>query len=330
MDQSSKARAAGAPLSLEALLDEENREVLASLNRPRSNSPISSYTRNVTPPPYRSMLDIDSPAPRHGSIAGIGVGITSPRDQRKPSTRLDPANPSTWTSPHKTSAPSTPHSTTESLPDIQKGLPKIQVDSKPNFEQEYNFDMASMSSSVGTATKTAQATRPRNNSGNAMSQALRGELENKHSSSKERGQPQARSSPAGRSTAAPSNPALLSPVQPGRKPRTSSGSMSDGHRRRLSNKSNKSSSFSTTDDADYIPTRVMADGEEDEDAVAESSEDEEQDSSSDEGSPEDDRGRKRETSEDQAHAKEKPPADASRKLQLFHSHGICLLCKETN
>ena len=95
------------PLSLEASLDEDNREALAAHAR-RTSSPGLRQSRTATPPPPgRSMLGLPSPpASRHGSIAGIGVGVTSPRQDRKKS-KLDPSDPSTWTSA-RSSKPNSP------------------------------------------------------------------------------------------------------------------------------------------------------------------------------------------------------------------------------
>jgi hypothetical protein len=115
-------------MSLEAALDEERREVMALLegrkthqSRLRASSP-----SGATHSPVRSMLDVlDAPAPqtaRHASIAGQGVGITSPPPSA-PAIRsmLDPHSPP----PPKPKVPAT----------------RINAPPKINLEKEYNFEM---------------------------------------------------------------------------------------------------------------------------------------------------------------------------------------------
>ena len=71
-------------MSLESALDEERREVLNLLEgRPANHgisgrSPPPSIRTDSPAPAIRSMLDVGSTQPRHGSIAGINTGITSP------------------------------------------------------------------------------------------------------------------------------------------------------------------------------------------------------------------------------------------------------------
>ena len=73
-------------MSLESALDEERREVMEILEgrpsqlRNTSASTFNQVGRTSSPtPPVRSMLDIGGPPPlRHGSIAGIGTGVTVP------------------------------------------------------------------------------------------------------------------------------------------------------------------------------------------------------------------------------------------------------------
>ncbi|KMP05277.1 hypothetical protein CIRG_04957 [Coccidioides immitis RMSCC 2394] len=79
-------------MSLEAALDEERREILDILEgRKHAQQQAPRPGRRASPaPPVRSMLDIapDPGAQRHGSIAGIGVGVTQPpnRSTAKPGT----------------------------------------------------------------------------------------------------------------------------------------------------------------------------------------------------------------------------------------------------
>jgi post-segregation antitoxin (ccd killing protein) len=279
------SRTQSVPLSLEASLDEENREVLAALDRQRPRSPATRPTaRTDTPPPtLRSMLDVDaSPStPRHGSIAGIGVGVTSPRQHRKESTadsRLDPSDPSTWTTPHS-SKPNSPTLTRTEVKDARPrggsdaspttsgyvGLPRVQQGANRSFEHDFQFDMSSIPTSGGTSTKqSADPTKKREGSGSsAMVAALSGDLSNLHvgrplAASRSHGSGDSRS-PSGRINS-PSSPsrALLSPTSPPGKLTTAHGTVVDEHaHRRLSNKSN---SFSTvTDDSEEGAGRLPTD-----------------------------------------------------------------------
>merc|ERR1711939_664559 len=247
------------------LLDEENREVLAALDRSkRSSSPMPNLPHGRTatpPPPVRSMLDVDTPTPRHGSIAGIGVGITSPTQSKKPS-KLDPSDPSTYTSRHSSRpnspvlARAVPVSTRQrgfSESDRAVGLPKIQPDDKRAFEQNYQFDIASIPSSAGTPSHTENK-KPRENSSSAMAAAMSGDFSNLFVGlpPKEAERHDATNSGHTRSASSPSpgvdtpTSALLSPTSPVGPLRTDSRSPVNNHsHRRLSN---KSSSFSTVND----------------------------------------------------------------------------------
>ena len=157
----------------------------------RSASPALGLSRTATPPPLsRSMLDLDSPpTPRHGSIAGIGVGITSPnisptQIRKKP---LNPADPSTWTKRHSsTSGSNSP--TEERKPPRQratsdsakKGLPKIPDEETKDVEHSYKFDMSN-TPTLALPKRTTQATaRPREGSGGAMAAALSGDFSHLH------------------------------------------------------------------------------------------------------------------------------------------------------
>jgi len=299
MDRSPSRSRPAMAMSLEASLDQENREVLAALDA----SPPSKASRTSTPPPpVRSMLDVGSPTPRHGSIAGIGVGITRPTQASK--TTLDPSDPTTYTSPHssKSSSPtlskSSPvvtrqrESSGSDKPAAYVGLPKIQYDDKRGFEHEYNFDMSSIPSSVGASTRSIpQGKRPREGSTVAMAAAMSGDwspLEvgmsgghtGRHNSTGAVGSSHSLSPSSRIRKPGPSTPGFLSPSSPPPKYVTGSGTIVDdtAHRRL----SDKSTSFSTVaDDSEEGTGRVPKDEVEEEDAVAESSE-EEHSSSSDE------------------------------------------------
>lgn len=85
-------------VSLQDLIDEENRTALASTDQSSASSPTtkraSQYVGNT--------LNVHSPNIRHSSIAGEGVGVTDLNQVRKK--KLDPSDPSTWTRPHATSS----------------------------------------------------------------------------------------------------------------------------------------------------------------------------------------------------------------------------------
>ncbi|KAJ9643882.1 hypothetical protein H2204_002027, partial [Knufia peltigerae] len=269
-----------APMSLEALIDEENREVLAAIDRSkRSSSPLPkiAHARTATPPPpIRSMLDVDDPTPRHGSIAGIGVGITSPRK----SSRLDPADPSTYTSPHS-SKPNSPV-LTKAVPvstrqrgssdaDRPVGLPKIQPDDKRDFEQNYQFDIASIPSSAGILSK-AESRRPREGSSPSMAAAMSGDFSNLYVT-KPKGSGKGSTNPHhSRSASSPTTSSKLDLFNP---PSPSGQLLLDPRNSAGSQTSQKSDSFSTVNDDSEEPSgRVPRDGMSEEDAV-ESSDDEE-------------------------------------------------------
>ncbi|EXJ93739.1 hypothetical protein A1O1_02132 [Capronia coronata CBS 617.96] len=290
-------------MSLEASLDEENREVLAALDRRRASSPLPRVRglRIATPPPpVRSMLDVDSPTPRHGSIAGIGVGITSPDPSRR-STKLDPSNPSTYTSAHSSksnspvltkSQPAYGRARTSSEADGPVGLPKIAAEEKRAFEQSYQFDMASIPSSARSSARSpAESKRPREGSVTAMQAAMTGDFASlnvglpaggsgRHNSTVTSGT-HSRSPSSRIRIAEPSKPGFLSPTKASAPLTTKAGTVVDDQaHRRLSN---KSSSFSTiTDDSEKGAGRVAKDEVAEEDAVADSSDEDIMSPSSDE------------------------------------------------
>lgn len=290
-------------MSLEALLDEENREVLAALDRKRPSSPLPKLkpARTATPPPtVRSMLDVDSPPhPRHGSIAGIGVGVTSPTQLRKPAKELNPSDPSTYTSPHS-SKPNSPVLTKASLVSTRQrhssetdrpvGLPKIQPDDRRGFEQNYQFDMSSIPSSAGATRSPPESKRPREGSGSAMAAAISGDFSSLHVGVPSAGSGRHNSTPAaGPHSKSPSSQirkpdtksGFLSPSSPPAPLTTNSGTVVDDQaHRRLSN---KSGSFSTvTDDSEESQGRVPEDQLGEEEALVDSSEEDDMSHSSDE------------------------------------------------
>ncbi|KAL1956920.1 hypothetical protein VTO42DRAFT_6667 [Malbranchea cinnamomea] len=157
-------------MSFEAALDEERREVLNLLER-RRTAPEQPRRHASPAPPVRSMLDVDEPSPaaRHGSIAGIGVGVTLPPNSRaKTAPSSPPAIPpvrsmldinappvrpvqsagSTPTSPVSSSA----HTKDKPVEDSQRrasetstpriGLPEIKPPKQGvDIDRDYQFDM---------------------------------------------------------------------------------------------------------------------------------------------------------------------------------------------
>ncbi|EEP81610.1 conserved hypothetical protein [Uncinocarpus reesii 1704] len=147
-------------MSLEAALDEERREILDILEgRRHAHQPAPRPGRQASPaPPVRSMLDIapDPGAQRHGSIAGIGVGVTQPpnRTTAKPGagvrSMLEPLAPS----PLRLTQSATSSPTTDSAPSHEpadnhrrssdssaKGLPEIKKRQGVDPQQDYQFEM---------------------------------------------------------------------------------------------------------------------------------------------------------------------------------------------
>lgn len=301
-------------MSLEAALDAERLEVMAALEGEKKTRPDSpSATRNnrtATPPPVRSMLGVDpllsSRATRHGSIAGIGVGITS---LSGPPSKLNPADPTTWTRRHMSSSsekPASPPIPTINAPEStepqQEGLPKIQ---DTPAQDQYQFAMSSNTPRQLPLRAAQGEKRPREGSNTAMAAALSGDLgslhvglpkgvrEGRHNSTAGIGGKSR--SPSSRITLTPDSPKLLSPTSPLTKYTTDSGkpiNMNQAYRK-LSNKSGNSDSFSTINSEDDVDSRVPKDdlkGDDEEEAVESSDEDERDESSSDEESA---RGRDR-------------------------------------
>ena len=319
-----RARAPLTPvMSLESALDEERLEVMAALEGEKKGRPDSpTATRNdrtATPPPaVRSMLGVDSGplsrGARHGSIAGIGVGITSPCS---PPSKLNPADPSTWTRRHMSSSasdkPTSPPIPTINSPEIvespqEEGLPKIQ---DPSAQDQYQFDMTSNVPRQLPLRAAHGGKRPREGSSSAMAAAMSGDFsslhvglpkgigEGRHNSTAGIGGKSR--SPSSRITPRAESPNLLSPTMnppiPLEKYTTDSGKAIDMNQayRRLSNKSGNSNSFSTINDESDVDSRVPKDelkGENEDDAVESSEEEEHDPSSSDEESARE-RGRRR-------------------------------------
>ena len=307
-------------MSLEAALDEERREVMAALEGEKKSRSVSpTLTRNAraaTPPPaVRSMLGVDTGpmlrGARHGSIAGIGVGITSPSS---PPSKLNPADPSTWTRRHQSTSeqPTSPPIPTINTPETpqapSEGLPKVQ---DTLAHEQYQFNMSSAAPRQLPLRAAQGEKRPREGSSSAMAAAVTGDFsslhvglpkgvrEGRHNSTAGIGGKS--TSPSSRIAPRSESPKLLSPtsppVSPPAKYTTDSGKAIDMSQayRRLSNKSGNSGSFSTINSESDVDSRVPKDelkGEHEEEAVESSEEEELEPSSSDEEAARE-RGRRR-------------------------------------
>lgn len=163
-------------MSLEAALDEERREILDILEgrkhatQPPPRSTCTGSPARAAPPvaPVRSMLDVapDPGAQRHGSIAGIGVGVTQPNQHSRTSattapksagasgvrSMLEPIAPS----PLRLTQSATSSPTTDTAPSYDAaeahrrssdsstkglGLPEIKKKQGVDPQQDYQFEM---------------------------------------------------------------------------------------------------------------------------------------------------------------------------------------------
>ena len=150
-------------MSLESALDEERLAVLEILDpRKRETAPPPRRTDSPAPPPVRSLLDVNAPPPpRHGSIAGIGVGVTRPKNSRA---KAAPPPVRSMLDIRPTQAASTPASPTDTsfpkdeepenaqrrasdttiIPDttnLPTGLPQIKPQQTGDVVQNYQFDI---------------------------------------------------------------------------------------------------------------------------------------------------------------------------------------------
>ena len=153
--------------SLEAALDEERQEVMNILEgRPAGyrsssaapSSPRGQDARPASPAPVvRSMLDIGPAAPRHGSIAGLNVGVTAPPIRSAPLSRsmLDPQTPTTPQKPlHSPALSATePASSGQSIHRANSDASLRPLEGRPRADSDrdkgslsnmdYQFDMTS-------------------------------------------------------------------------------------------------------------------------------------------------------------------------------------------
>ena len=183
-------------MSLESALDEERRSVINMLEgrSETAGSPQPRKDRNASPQhPVRSMLDVSSgPIPRHGSIAGIGVGITagaSPTSSQSVQSMVGTSG-ETKAPPHRQShsalfgltadqavTTDTPRSPSKDSTHSSQGLPRVPETSKKDFDQNYQFGMLPSIANQALPKRVTQGgvKKERSTSG-AMAAAISGDL----------------------------------------------------------------------------------------------------------------------------------------------------------
>ena len=320
-------------MSLEAAAEEERLKVMRRLEeeaKPKKpKSPPLNQEKSESPP-VRSMLDVSSgKVPRHGSIAGIGVGVTAGATApQSPTYRsmLDITSPIPEQSQQHVGAPLASQtsaqrasqdqrrSSADAIPNAPQGLPKISDDGKKDPLQKHQFDMLPSIASQALPKRAAQGGKKTtdNQPPKAMAAAMSGDLstlpgfgrtrEGRHNSTVGIGgksrSPSSRLAPRSESPAA-LNLGVSSSTMPSNAYVTNSGKVVDMDKayRKLSNRSQGSSSFSTDNGADFAGGRVHEDPIEGEDNEAAVESDEEDDgelsTDEDEMSPESARGRRR-------------------------------------
>jgi len=324
-------------MSLEAAAEEERLKVMQKLEeetkpkKPKSPPLNPDKSESLT---VRSMLDVSSgKVPRHGSIAGIGVGVTAgaggpqspiyrsmlditsplPEQPQQPTgTSLSSPTPAQPVSQDQR------RSSVDGIPNPPQGLPRISDDGKKDPLQKHQFDMLPSIASQALPKRAAQGGKKTTDSQppKAMAAAISGDLsslpafgrvrEGRHNSTVGIGgksrSPSSRLAPRSESPSA-LNLNMAGSTMPSNAYVTDSGKVVDMDKayRKLSNRSHGSSSFSTDNSAEFAEGgRVHKDPVEGEDneAAVESSEEEEDDdgelsTDEEEVSPDSARGRRR-------------------------------------
>ena len=183
--------------SLEAALDEERQEVMNILEgRPtgyRSSSAVPSSPRvqdgrpSSPAPVVRSMLDIGPAAPRHGSIAGLNVGVTVPPLRSAPlmKSMLDPQTPTTPRITHSPALSATePTFPNHGIHRAGSDASLRPLEGRPRADSErdkgsvsnldYQFDMTSTVSSSALPKRVTQGRR-KSLARNAMASIMQGQ-----------------------------------------------------------------------------------------------------------------------------------------------------------
>lgn len=249
-----------------------------NVSQEQMSSPTSSKKASDGTSPARGSLGVSSVTPRHGSIPGSGVGVTSSR-QSRPSfskKRLDPSDPSTWTSPH---TPTFDHPRASS--ELSRAeVPAIQPEGGPeeslgNDSPGISLDGSSMAQTQALSDGSAQ---PSTSQSTASPQNLAKDTPSEVQTSPSNLKP------------VPDSPVVTSMAPPSPKG-LSLGIPNDTPDDR--GFSNQSASFSSvTTDSDRIG-HVLQDEDNNEQAVQESSNDDRSSSDQDDKSPDDKRGRSR-------------------------------------
>jgi hypothetical protein len=322
-------------MSLEAAAEEERLKVMRRLEeetKPKKPKSPPLSPEKSEGPTVRSMLDVSSgKVPRHGSIAGIGVGITAGASgPQSPTYRsmLDITSPIPEQSHQHVDAPLVPptsaqphshdqrRSSADAITTLPQGLPRIDDGGKKDPLQKHQFDMLPSIASQALPKRAAQGGKKTTDSQppKAMAAAISGDLsslpgfgrarEGRHNStvgigSKSRS-PSSRLAPRSESPSA-LNLNMPDSTMPSNAYVTDSGKVVDMDKayRKLSNRSQGSNSFSTENSSDFAEGgRVHEDPIEDEDneAAVESSEEEDNGSLStddEDVSPDSARGRRR-------------------------------------
>lgn len=240
--------------------------------------------RSTTSPRYaRNSLGVDAPTPRHGSIAGIGVGVTSPTsNQRKK--KLDPSDPSTWTS-----------AATTSPTDMR---PRSQSETQTMNIPAITFDGSSESKPTTESNPTTETGHERERSG-PIATALSEKLQNIALTSSK---PRSRSpSIEKKSVAGPSTHSQITKSPP----RHLASPVGD--HRRIS----KSSAMSTDSEA----IGALVDDEHGHEEALQSSDDEKSTSDDEKDSPVMERGRKRDWNREEA-AKDNTEVNGGQEIQV--------------
>ena len=182
-------------MSLESALDEERREVMNILEgRPEQHrSPADKNGRTSSPAPVRSMLDVGDPAaPRHGSIAGTGVGITNLSMRGTPSatgvrSMLDPSTPSPTRTTHSvTTSPTAAHPSNQGLHRAQSDAASHPPENRNragsdrdrgsiNPQASYQFDMSSSVQGQPLPKRVTQGGKKQSQTLNSMAAILQGQ-----------------------------------------------------------------------------------------------------------------------------------------------------------
>jgi hypothetical protein len=322
-------------MSLEAAAEEERLKVMRRLEdetKPKKPKSPPLNPDKSEGPTVRSMLDVSSGrVPRHGSIAGIGVGITAGASgPQSPTYRsmLDitspiPQQPQQHAGtplPSPTSAQPMSQdqrqSSVDAITNLPQGLPRISDDGNKDPLQKHQFDMMPSIPSQALPKRAAQGGKKTMDSQppKAMAAAISGDLstlpvfgrgrEGRHNSTVGIGgksrSPSSRLAPRSESPSALSLNALGS-TMPSNAYVTNSGKVVDMDKayRKLSNKFHGSNSISADSSADFTEGgRVHEDpveGEDNETAMESSEEEGEGEISTDddEVSPDSARGRRR-------------------------------------